>query len=514
MELQIDQLDNAGDSKVLNRYDGGLNDTDSNEILRDNESIIRQNWGNDERGALVKVNGFTVKNAIAVGSTPILGLFRAYQSDGTKKLLAVSDTKLFFSDDDGATFTGATNGTGLSASAFNTGVNYNDLFFFTNATDNLQHYTPGTDTMAASTDTPNDPCEILLKRSDRRMIALVNSVNGSTLYYSKIDPTGVAGDDWSAANDAGSIAIDGAKSEPLTGGMTFGAVDIIFKDYAAFKVWGYPTPFAVRLSGSPGCAAPRSVAQGEGVGFFLGHSDIWLYDGNKFIKISDTIKSKVAQINQSKIRNAWGIYRDGLYWLFYTKSGDTVNKNVLIYDVRHSNPYEGRNIWYERPGLEMNAPVVFDGVGDANELYAGVSASTGFVNRLDFSATGADNTSKIQAVNQTKYFNFKLPKLVKRFSKIHITYFSSKGDILVNWFTNRGAKTGNFSLSVSQTGVKLGTFLLGTDILSEQVERTHTERLPDTAIGKDISLKITHNDTGDSPIIRNIEVEWEAMYVE
>ena len=69
-------------------------------------------------------------------------------------------------------------------------------------------------------------------------------------------------------------------------------------------------------------------------------------------------------------------------------------------------------------------------------------------------------------------------------------------------------------MSVTQTGVGLGTFVLGTDILSENVERYHTERLPDTAIGKDISLKIVHDNTGTAPIIREIEIEWEGIYTE
>ena len=238
------------------------------------------------------------------------------------------------------------------------------------------------------------------------------------------------------------------------------------------------------------------------------------WDGNKFHNISDPISDIIDGIATAHKKNVFGIYRDGLYWLFYTPSGQTTNQDCIIYDVFRSNPYEGRNIWYERDGLSMNCPVVFSGTGDANELYAGGSASDGFVYRLDFSSTGDDNGSNIEAINQTKYFNMGYPHLVKRFSKIHVRYYSSKGDLLFNWYTNRGATTGNFTVSVSQTGTKLGSFTLGTSILSGVVEATHTERLPDTAVGKDISIKISHDDTGDAPIIRDMEVEWEAYYVE
>ena len=510
----VDRIENVSGKISIKDFSGGLNVVSSNEELNDNEAIIRKNWGNSSRGAIEKVNGYAKQNDTLLGAKPVRGLFRVYQSSGSKQLLAICNGKAFYSEDDGDTFTQESGSVALTETVFNSGVNYNDKFFFTNPVDNLYHYTPGTTTAAASTDRPTDPCKILLKRADRRLLALVNSVNGATLYFSKVDPTGVDVDDWSAVNDAGFIAVDGAKSESLTGGMTFGSVDIIFKDYAAFKVWGYPSPQAVRMSGSPGCAAPYSVAQGEGVGFHLAHDGVWMYNGNQFIKISDPIEDILDNINSSYIQNSFGVYRDGLYWLFYTPSGSVVNTKCLIYDVSMSNPYYGKNIWYERDSLAMNCPVVFNGSGDNNELFAGSSSSTGFVYRLDYSSTGADDSSEISSVYQTKYFNDKTPYIIKRFSRIYIRYYLAKGNILVNWYTNGGTTVGNFSVPISQEGTALGSFILGTSTLSEDTEKTHLERLPDTAIGKDISLKFTHIGTGAAPIIRDVQIDYELLYKE
>lgn len=510
----IDALDNMGGSIIINDFSGGLNTTDSNELLQDNEAIIRKSWSNNSRGAIEKVNGYTKMNSTLIGAKPIRGLFRYDVSAGTKKLLAVCNGGLYYSDDDGVTFTQEAGSVALTETVFCSGVNYNDLFFLTNKSNNLYTYTADTLTVCAAGDAPGQPCRILLKRSDRRLIAFDNDTNGSTLYFSKVDPTGASGDDFSAANDAGSIAIDGAKSERLTGGMTYGAVDIIFKDYAAFKIWGYPSPQVLRMSGSPGCNAPQSVAQGDGLGFHLAHDGVWMFDGNKFLKISDPIEDLIDGINSSYIQNAFGVYRNGYYWLFYTKSGQTTNQKCVVYDVAMSNPYIGKNVWYERDNLAMNCPVVFTGTGDDNELYAGTSANTGFVYRLDYSATDDDAGSNISATYQTKYYNAGMPHLVKRFSKVHITYYHAKGDLYVYWYTSKGAVMGDFTLPLTQTGAVLGSFVLGTDKLSEASENTHTERLPDTAIGKDISLKFYHNDKGARPIIRNVEVEWEALFIE
>ena len=512
LRKQVDQIENVGDSKQINRFDGGLNDTASNDLLQDNESIVRQNWANTTTGALEKVNGFTKKNSTTLGAKPIRGLFRCYESDGTKKLLAMCNGGLYYSNNNGTAFTREGNTTAYTENDFFTGVNYNDKFFFTGQNQNIHVYDPAADTSAAATDVPTDACKILLKRSDRRLLALVNSSNGSTLYFSKIDPTGAAADDWSATNDAGSIAIDGAKSEPLTGGLTFGATDIIFKDYAAFKVWGYPNPETVRMPGSPGCAAPYSCAQGDGLGFVLAHDGVWMWDGNRFIDITtNKISTIISNISPTSVTQAFGVYRNNQYWLFYTESGQTKNKKCIIYDVNLSNPYSGVNVWFEREGLEMNCPVIFNGAGDDNEIYAGDSADTGFVYQLDFSADGSDNGENITAINQTKYIDFGYPHLVKRFVSIKIKYYLTVGTLTFDWLVDRGVRTGQYSGSTAG-GTALGSFVLNVDTLAGGNVAYHNEKLPDNCVGKDISLKQTSNGTGEAPRIEGIEIVWEALY--
>ncbi len=512
LRKQIDVIENVGDSKNINNFGGGLNDTASNEVLQDDESIVRQNWANTTNGALEKVNGFTKRNSTLLGAKPIRGLFRVYESDLTTKLLAMCNAKLFYSDNEGTTFTQEGNSTVYTETDFFTGINYNDKFFFTGQTQNVHVFDPAANTSAAATDQPTDPCKVLLKRSDRRLIALVNTVNGSTLYFSKLDPTGAAADDWSASNDAGSIAIDGAKSEPLSGALTFGAVDIIFKDYAAFKVWGYPNPEVTRMPGSPGCAAPYSTAQGDGLGFVLAHDAVWMWDGNKFLNITTRrIETIIKAIAPTQVTHAFGVYRNDQYWLFYTTSGDTVNKNCIIYDVNLSNPYVGKNVWFERTGLEMNNPVIFDGSTDDNEIYAGDSADTGFVYQLDFSADGSDNGSNINAINQTKYHDMGFPHLVKRFKWIKIKYVLTANQLTFDWLVDRGVRTGQYSGSTAG-GTKLGSFVLDVDTLAGSNVAYHNENLPDNCVGKDISLKQTSNATGDNPRIEGIELCWEALY--
>src|SRR3990167_3756414 len=113
IDFAIDRLDNVRGSIIIDEFDGGLNDTDSNEVLKDNEATTRQNWINSERGAITKVDGFTKKNSTLLASAAVTGLFRMYMSNGTKKLLTICNGVLSYSDNDGTAFSGATDGTGL-----------------------------------------------------------------------------------------------------------------------------------------------------------------------------------------------------------------------------------------------------------------------------------------------------------------------------------------------------------------------------------------------------------------
>lgn len=489
----LDQIDNQGNNKIISQFSGGLDTTTTNDLLPDNKAIVRKNWGQDELGALKKVNGYTKKNAIALASKPVRGLFRVYKSSGSDEMLAICNGVVSYSDDEGTTFTGATGGSGFTETDYWTGVNYNDLFFFTGQTDNLKHYTPGTNTVAAATDKPAVGCKFIFKRADRRLVCIVNATNSSTLYYSKVDPTGTDADDFSAVNDAGSIAIDGAKSDPLTGGASIGTYDLIYKDYCSFKVWNYPNPKSIRIIGGAGCASPYTVAQGEGMVFALGHDSISMWDGNSFTKISEPIKNILATIPQAYIQNSFAVCRNGFYWLFYPGVGSTVNNKCLVYDIRNSNPYDNQCIWFERDDLAMNSPLVLDGVGDNNEIYAGDSASTGFVYRLDNGTS--DNTANITAYYQTKYDNMGASNIVKRFSKIYISCYNTSGTFTVNWYCNKGTSiTGSYTI---------------TETSGELID---IEPMPDSCVGTDLSIKITHAGNSTAPIIRSIEVAWEALY--
>lgn len=501
---------------TVDRFDGGLNTKYSNSLLRDDEAIVRQNWHNDAYGDIEVVRGYDLKNTSQPASAAVMGLFRVYQSGGLRKGLAIINGTMYYSDNNFGTLTAATGGTGFGTEKVHSGVNFNDLFFVTSRDTNLKHYTPGTNTVANATDKPPYPCAVIRKLAEGRLIAVNNDINGSTLYFSKLNPTGTDSDDWSATNDAGSVAVDGAKSEKTISAFPWESGAIALKSYGAFRTYGFPSVTATIIPASPGCDAPHAVVWStkEGKAYFLNKEGIWMFDGTVFLRISEVIQSLIDEINPAYIENATAVYRLGYIWFFWTASGDITNKKCVIYDAKHSNPYEGRNIWYERINLNIASPVYFDGTGDDNELYGGTSQATGKIYRLDFSSSGRDESANTTAAYQTKYFDAGLPNVIKNFKRIRIKLIGNGGTLTVTWYTNDGATSGSYTVTIdSISGFTLDVSRLDVGTLGGSAQDQYSrQNLPDMAVGRNISVKIEHSGTATRPRIKEVTIEGQLMY--
>ena len=87
-----------------------------------------------------------------------------------------------------------------------------------------------------------------------------------------------------------------------------------------------------------------------------------------------------------------------------------------------------------------------------------------------------------------------LSNVVKSFTKLYIEYYNTSGTFTVNWYTDRGATTGSYTIT--------GTGGNAIDV----------KGLPPEAVGTDVSVKITHVGSSTAPVIRSVQVDWEALY--
>jgi hypothetical protein len=125
-------------SYVISSFEKGLNDHASPYVVGDNQGTIAQNVRfNNAYGTVAKRP--SVLNYGTIGSSAAVnGLYRYYKSDGTKKLIAASSTKLYVGDDTAGTFqtikTGLTDGKRWQFST------YKDILIASNGYDNTQKY--------------------------------------------------------------------------------------------------------------------------------------------------------------------------------------------------------------------------------------------------------------------------------------------------------------------------------------------------------------------------------------
>lgn len=133
-------------SYIFNSFEKGLNNHASPYVVGENQCSIAQNLRfNNSYGTIAKRK--SVLNYGTIGSSAAVnGLHRYYKSDGTKKLLAASSTKLYVGDDSTGTFTtirqGLTDGKRWQFST------YKDIAIMSNGSDATLKYDGQTITTA------------------------------------------------------------------------------------------------------------------------------------------------------------------------------------------------------------------------------------------------------------------------------------------------------------------------------------------------------------------------------
>ena len=207
--------------------------------------------------------------------------------------------------------------------------------------------------------------------------------NSSYIYYTKIADVVSYPDIVPATNyipvsvDDGDI-ITGIAIDPL-GTVT------VFKQNSIRKLFieGSPTEWSVSESfSSYGCTAPYSITESPYGIIYLYRSgdkkEIRVFDGQTSKVISERIEPTLADISDSYILNATGIYHEGKYYLAYTDRTTGVNHNnrVLVIDLlRDAFSIDTKNI---------NVFCFWKGSGDWGQLYSGDSVN-GYVRREDTS---------------------------------------------------------------------------------------------------------------------------------
>ena len=351
---------------------------------------------------------------------------------------------------------------------------------------------------------PDEKCSQIKQFRDRGIAGCGNTDETARLWFTALENMS----DWSSADNAGYHDVGGNKSGKLTGYEPFGNAIIAFKERGAWRVWNFPDSQDEQLLGAPGCDAPDSIAQGDGLLFHHAQEGVYMFDGSKFDYISDEIRDVLSRIPQQYVSSIRGVYKDHAYWMFFNAYGSGVSYNLVCwrYDVVMAG-------WEEIPSRYVNAVAHWLGLGDEGELYAGSSQADGVVWRLNYSSDGSNDGSNIEARYKTKNEHCGLANVVKGFDRLFVEVMGTVGILSVYWEIDKGKKSGSFTINLATTGVKLDEFVLGTDaLLLEPPFAIYECIFPLDAVGKLINLEVYHSNIGESPIVNSLEIEGRGIH--
>ncbi len=126
--------------------------------------------------------------------------------------------------------------------------------------------------------------------------------------------------------------------------------------------WSISDPFS-----TDGCRAPYSAAVTPQGIYYLSGDGIYNFNGQYSKLISEVVTSSINDILPSNVKDCWGEFHKGIYYLAYTSeaSGDTENNRILVLDTLSNS--------YSIDSLDVNTFCIFDSGTDWNVLYMGSS---------------------------------------------------------------------------------------------------------------------------------------------
>jgi hypothetical protein len=169
----------------------------------------------------------------------------------------------------------------------------------------------------------------------------VYALSGATLFFSGLNHI----DDWTTANDAGSITIVDARGDG-TGICTYNSHVIAFTEYSMHELWGTGPPNydLTDVEGNKGCISHRSIAEANSLLYWLWYGEVCSYGGNTPVNVGRAVRQYLEGINLNyKTGCCAGVDGDFYYLAIPYGSTATGNNLLLKYDTR-------LNIWNVEPG--------------------------------------------------------------------------------------------------------------------------------------------------------------------
>lgn len=482
-------------------YGGGLNTTSNPMLIDDTEASDLQNVYFDEKGSLIKRNGYVKLNSLSVGAYPINGLYNYWKGTTSYGICsrngALSAKTGAWYKMDALDGTWDEIGYGLSGTttdrwSFDT---FQDTLVGTNGVD-VAYKWDGT-TFAVLGGTPPRGKYVKLFKN----FIIFANISNSTGKYAASTASSIIWADlatletWTASQI---LQINDRDGDEITGLEVLWDRLIVFKNNSIVPVnytgtaskassghyedaFEVGTPIKVR-----GTISNQSIANIGNALIFKASDGVYLFNGVNVTCISDKIRPTIRTLGSAYLKNAVGVYykKYNQYWLFCTSSSGTYNDLVFVLDV-------GTGSWTKYTGIEAAAAAIIEYPRGFEYLITGASQALGYTYKQD---TGTiDHASTIDAYHISKWHDFGSADIEKRFRFLKFAIETeSSGNITVTYYSDWGAVEGTQTISLTDEGGLLDEFQLDMDWLGGESRQERKAYLRGI-VGTLLQVKIADN---------------------
>jgi hypothetical protein len=462
----------------------GLNNRDTSIHIDDLQSSDLMNVHFDNRGAITKRNGYILNaSTLPLYTDRIVSLFPYYKSDGNKRLIATSGTKIFDVTGDTSrpiTWNDLNNKTWNYISSFYPTWNSLPNITFTIIKDGLagigQRFTAATymDKLYMLNGNITDG---LMKWDGTNFSNVVGAPNGKYIVVHK-NRLYIAGDPNNPnrlyMSDLGLpenfpalnfIDINTNDGDSITGLAELADSLVIFKERSMHVLRGTgPQNYnLVDTHQTHGTVSHWSVVPIMNKLFFLARDGVYSFDGKHIHLESDLIRGSVLGLNNNQPWNQQFLYNacatdyKNKYWLSVPEGvSQTTNNRVYVFDYLHSA--------WTRYDIPVSCFCLFQQAASATYNLYTSDPATGNIYQQDVGNT--DNGNTINAYYQTKDYDFGSTAHFKSYKGLFFAAMQQiqSYSINVSYIQDLGRSTMTIPLQLgAQNPSQWGTMVWGRD---------------------------------------------------
>ena len=222
-----------------------------------------------------------------------------------------------------------------------------------------------------------------------------------------------------------------------------------------------------------GCLAPRSLACGDGLVFFVSTYDVNWVRGGTVQSIGEPIKPLLKRLSLTRLASAAAAFHDHKYYLSIPAASAGDDTLLCVFDVNAS--YRAKAPIWEVHTLGGYALAACDLEGDSGKLYALAPAgSYSKVFSIMADSVYSDAGQDIEAYAESRWLLQNQTEWWMEFRELFIAAdFPTGGTMTVTWTTKQGGTTATGTITATCAG---------------------RWSLPITARGTDVKLKFTVKD--------------------